>query len=213
MKRLSNILLLAAAALGLTVSGCGAGLWEYKQGETPSHIGTVKLIPVYLDNNFSVEEETALKEAITEWNGVFNGQIVIRVDGTFDGKEGIKPKLLSSYVRSEGWNIIALESTDSAVADEIEPGDGNLAFAEIRGHYMVVLTDRIGMRNLKVIAMHEMGHLLGAYHVNLHSLMYPHYGLIKDAVQCIDKITVAQVATVQNLNLNTLNYCVTPDFK
>lgn len=81
-------------------------------------------------------------------------------------------------------------------------------------HLMVVVGDRLGDRNIKTIIMHEFGHIFGCfdcYHINIkNSLMVPIYG--KDQADCIDKISVAQVASYMGLDVNILNYCVTPNF-
>ena len=212
---MKSFLIYLVALLVVTNCNCGTGHWRYKQGIIPEHVATVKVIPVWLDTNFSAQESKAIKDSIKEWNSVFNGQLVIRQEGEFNGKDQIKKYLIASKVMHQGWSIIRLNSNDSTISDVVETGDGTLAFVFGigTGNLMVVVGDHIGLRDLKTIVMHEMGHLLGAYHVNARSLMSPKYGIGKDEVDCIDKVTVAQVAGYQNLNLKELNYCVTPDFE
>jgi hypothetical protein len=214
VKNILGIMLILLSIFGI---GCGTKMWTYRQGQVPSHIANVRTIPVYLDDNLSMEEEEAVKKSIKAWNGVFNGQIVIKIGGNFDSgnmEETIK-LIKEAYNKGEGWYILTLDSRDKILEGDVEPGDGKLAFAVggARGHMMVILEDRIGSRDITVILEHEEGHLLGAAHTLAPSLMFPSMGMGKDAVDCIDKITVAQVALVQNLDFNSLNYCVTPLFE
>ena len=197
--------------------------WTYRQGTPPAHITHPVIIPVQLDSHFLPSQMEEIKAALTEWNGVFNGQIVLALEThpaqgvdkkthtyptTFDGwKEG--QKIVDDYEKSNlGWAIFCLPSTDPNLSSEIP--SSTLAYVEgLDEHAIYVIMDRFGTRSLKVVMMHEMAHLLGALHVNTDSLEYPYSN--SNQSDCIDKITVLQVAHVRHLDFNTLNYCVTPN--
>lgn len=213
-------LLLAIFGLFIVVSagcsGClGTPYYSYKKGATPDHITNVKIVPIWLDANFSAERKEAIKEAIKEWNSVFNGQIVLRIESEFVGGDEAVKLYRTARRMHQGWIIAQFKSDDESLEGMVEPGDGTLAFVLGigTGNIMFVIDDHIGFYDVKNIVLHEMGHLLGAFHVNARSLMAPRYGLGKDAVGCVDKITAAQVAGYQNLDIKTLSYCVLPNFE
>jgi predicted Zn-dependent protease len=194
----------------LGCSGCGGETWTYRQGQVPTHINHTYNIPIWIDSSFSVSQKAAIRDAIKEWNGVFNGQVVLKAEATFTGIEEGDKLLQQANRTGQGWVIINLPH-NHPLFDNLNLG-GVLAFVRgAGGHLMVVIGDQIGSRNLKSIVMHEMGHLLGANHVNAPSLMMPAYS--HTSSNCIDKITVAQVAGYYKLDMGTLNYCITPHFE
>jgi hypothetical protein len=109
--------------------------------------------------------------------------------------------------------VVKLPEDSDELDGVVSRGDGVLAFVtRHEGHVLVVVGDRLGGRDLKTIIMHEVGHLLGAAHVNMKgSLMYPAYGW--NQVSCIDKVTVAQVAGYLELDMKQMNYCMTPGWE
>lgn len=204
--------ILALLICALMVAGCaGTGrMWSWHHGHSPSHLmaSAKRIIPVYYDIDFTKEERHALDESLEEWRGVFNGQVEFKVDAKgFQGLAGAKRQLESIHNTGLGWVIIRMSSDN----EEIQVGARTLAFAQLGGHYMVVLHDRIGTRDLKTIAMHEMGHLLGSGHTNSHGLLHPYYGPAQ--YDCIDKITVSEVGAALGIPLTELNYCITPNFE
>ena len=69
---------------------------------------------------------------------------------------------------------------------------------------MIVYRDRIGMRDLGSVVMHELGHVLGLGH-GPKGLMAAHYHPTDQ--QCVDKATIADVAAQRRLPINQLNWC------
>jgi hypothetical protein len=203
-------MLLMLVVLAVFGSGCSVSTWHYKHGEVPSHIINAREIPVYVDSKFTNVEIVQLNAAMQEWNGVFNGQIVLTLVRKFN--DGAEASALAREVSNNhnGWMIAKLDSDDERLEDTVSPG--MLAFVpRLGGQLMVVLGDRLSTHSLKTIAMHEMGHMLGAEHVFGHNLMHPAYGPLQ--TDCIDKVTVNQVAFYNDLEVSSLNYCVTPDYK
>lgn len=212
MKRIAMFLMLTALIVAGSFGCCGTGMWQYKHGETPAHISNAKVIPVYVDSRFTNAEIVAINKVMQEWNGVFNGQIVLKLDRKFtDDMDAVvlARKIADTHT---GWMIAKLESDDERLENAVEPGDGKLAFAiGLGGHFMVVLADRVANHDVHTILLHEMGHMLGADHVFGKNLMSPNYG--PGQTDCIDKVTAMQVAFFNDLDPKSLNYCVTPDFK
>jgi putative peptidase family protein len=69
-----------------------------------------------------------------------------------------------------------------------------------------VYLDRIGMRDLGGIVMHELGHVLGLGHSE-GGLMAARYHPTNQ--QCIDKATITAVAAKRRLPVDQLNWCET----
>jgi predicted Zn-dependent protease len=210
MRWLASIFFLMITGLMLWGIGCGPQYWTYRQGKVPEHL-VVQVIPVWMDNSLLIPQREGVIEAVGEWNKVFNGQIILQMEPVLNRVEALK-KLDEIDKTRTGWVIIS--STEEMLIAEgyIDEGDGVLAYVyNLGGNLMIIVRDRIGTRDFKVIAMHEMGHLLGADHINAMSLMAPHYG--REQINCIDKVTVAQVARFNRLRFETLNYCLTPEFE
>jgi hypothetical protein len=210
MRWLAGIFFLLIMSLMLCGIGCGPRYWTYRQGKLPEHL-VVQEIPIWMDNSLLMSQREGIIEAAGEWNKVFNGQIILQMQPVLNRVEVLK-KLDEVDRTGTGWVIIS--STEEMLIAEgyIDEGDGVLAYVyRLGGNLMVIVRDRIGARDFKLIVMHEIGHLLGANHVNAMSLMAPHYG--RDQINCIDKVTVAQVARFNRLKFETLNYCLTPEFE
>jgi hypothetical protein len=198
--------------------------WTYHQGNIPSHISHVQYIPVWIDAAFTPPQVEEFKAAITEWNYVFNGQIVIYLATrsalgtdkkmhqypiTFAGWDAGQAIVKQCDKTGSGWVILSILAGDPKLQAVGAP-EGTLAYVEGEGaHSIVVVIDRFGVRSLKDVTMHEMAHLFGALHVNNPSLENPYYG--NNQYDCIDKETVLQVASQQHLDFTSLSYCVTPN--
>src|SRR5579859_118554 len=166
---------------------CSTTYWQYHlTGET--RVIHPTNIPVWIDSRFSEKETEDIKNALNEWNLALNGQIKIIDQHSGEGMDGKKRLYLNSFDGLEegkklekqfeesglGWVIFATKH-DAKEFEEIP--DDALAYVDgIDQHKMVIIQDRLGGRAIKDITMHEIGHLLGAFHVNTPSLMYPSYG-------------------------------------
>jgi len=204
MKRMVIIL------LSLMIFGCSS-MWSWHKGEVPSHIMNRREVPVYLDTQFNVYERLVLEESVSEWGKVFNGQMVFSIkDEGFTGWEGAQRRYEEVMKSGIGWVIIRSVSSDERLK-RMEVSENTLAFAEQGGNVMVVIGDRIGTRNLRMVVMHEMGHLLGSGHLKSNSLMNAYYG--DKQYDCIDKMSVSEVGSSLGIPLRELNYCITPNME
>lgn len=221
---MNNIGRLSLLCLLLCLLNCASTqYWSYHQGTPPDHIVHATHIPVYLDSGFTQPQMEEIKAAVQEWNGVFNGQVVMTVvthrelgvdkqmhtyPTTFTGWEAGQALVKNAEKSDLGIVFFALHVGDK----NLEGDDGTLAYVNgIDTHGVFCVVDRLGTRSLKDIMMHELAHIFGALHVNAPSLEAPYYS--NRQADCIDKITVLQVATIQHLDFKSLNYCVLPNME
>lgn len=181
--------------------GCGGDsmFHHYEEAETVRHIGG-RVIPVWIDGNFDAMDKEDIGWAISQWNYALNGEIVIEVeDINFD----MDVKVLGEVKSRGGWVILKIDRKSKLIMDEY--GYMTLAFVnDIGGNEMYIVRDRI-LDGLGHVAMHEMGHLLGAEHDGGY-LMQPHYS--GEIYGCIDYFTMTQVARKQGIVPARMNYCI-----
>lgn len=213
MKKLFSLL-----ALVLLVVGCGGELYKYGNASPEPYVKHHTMVrSLYVDQSFTKQELAIIKQVVAEWNYTLNSYVVWKIEKVLINHEDEKRmRALAQDVAQKGDGIVmfALNHDNEMLEDIIDESDGVLAFVNglgPRAHTMVVLQDRIGNKNLHKILLHEFGHSMGANHVNTESLMYPYYGIKQ--MDCIDKITAAQVATFFDLKLAHLNFCKVPDFE
>jgi hypothetical protein len=184
---------------------------SYIYTHTPSNIGNARHIPVYIDKYFTEEDKLKIGIAIDDWNYALNNYIVFDIASTqFD----MEPDVIRSAL-SNGLLILKIDS-NSAYIQPSENGGIVLAFTNgVNGHVIRVIRDRFGIsdhpisgdkNSLTLALRHEIGHALGLHHI-MHekTLMWPKLTLEYD--QCIDKTTIEEIAKVQHLDVNKLNYC------
>jgi hypothetical protein len=176
-----------------------------------------RIYPIYIDGSFPKEQMAVIKSAIKEWNHVLNGNMVIEVmTENLDNEDMDELIRLAGKTKQEreGLMILNLAHDDELISGIVEETDGTLAFVNAlgnRANLMVVVKDRIGKKNLHKILLHEFGHAFGANHTNAQSLMYPYYSGVQ--MDCVDKITVAQVANYHGFSFTSMNYCAIPNFE
>lgn len=161
----------------------------------------LRIVPLALDIRFSHEEHQQLHKAIDEWNMALNNEMRLDVyTDAFDmADEDIKfiydhhGAMLLSVPKSAS-PVKFLNSDVRAAAYGIGLDCNTIYFIQ----------EKVDAARIHNIALHELGHLLGAEHT--------HYGLMlfrDDPVQhqCIDYSAIEQVATYNHLNIQALNWC------
>jgi predicted Zn-dependent protease len=151
-----------------------------------------------VDRNFPKTQQQEILKAINEWNVALNGQMVLQVvDLDFD----MEVDKITRVMNENGIMILSVPSY-GAVMRLID--DGSLAGKtdRIGGNVVYILNDRVNEKTINVIALHEIGHLLGAEHSG--------QGLMRSSYHpnlCIDKETIEQVARFNGIDVNKMNYC------
>lgn len=165
----------------------------------------VRIINIWIDQDFGSADLIAIGEAVNQWNYALNGYIVLKIVDTHFAMEVEK---INQQIRDNGWLIIKIRS-DQAGTDFIpKSADGFycIGFTErIGGNHLYLIRDRLTNQDVMGVALHEMGHLLGAGHI-VKGLMQPHHTL--QSSQCIDQNSLIQVAEANRLLIDKLNWCV-----
>jgi len=184
-------------------------MYSYTHHAKMKHIVNPTIIPIVVSDSFTDEQADDITKAINEWNLVLNGQIVLKeMENTF-GSDAEGLAIQAGFEKSSNGIVVYGFMSDNPILKGVP--DGALAFVtDYDANAVTVIVDRLGTRSLRVIFAHEMAHILGANHVNAPTLEYPVYGNIQ--TDCIDRVVVAQVATMRGLNFDNLNYCITPMF-
>jgi len=165
----------------------------------------IRNIKIYLDQDFGAGDKVAVVEAVEQWQYALNGYFRFEIDDHY----GMGVSEMQEAERGSAWLILKINSKNEMVVGHDLAGKHiTLAFVNnIGGNRIFVIRDRINNNQVKGIVMHEIGHLLGASHVNEDDdLMNPIYDNANS--QCIDKNTMQQVAQFQHLKFDNLNYCV-----
>jgi hypothetical protein len=158
-----------------------------------------EMVPLRITGSFSPGDRAKILRAVNEWNVALNG--FVRFTIVDDSSAPI-----TNARQSRPWSIMAAEGVGPRVAlgptialahTQAVPGAGGL---------MIVYLDRIGMRDLGSVVMHELGHVLGVGHGEK-GLMAAHYHPTDQ--QCVDKATITAVAAKRRLAVNQLNWCET----
>jgi hypothetical protein len=158
-----------------------------------------EIVPLRLAGSFSPGDRAKILRAVNEWNVALNGFVRFTiVDSSAASSANAR--------QSRPWSIMAAEGIGPRVA----PGP-TIALAHTQaipgaGGLMIVYVDRIGMRDLGSVVMHELGHVLGVGHGEK-GLMAAHYHSTDQ--QCVDKATITAVAAKRRLAVNQLNWCET----
>ena len=158
-----------------------------------------EIVPLRITGSFSPGDRAKILRAVNEWNVALNGFIRFTIvdNSTLH---------TASARQSRPWSIMAAQGVGPRVA----PGP-TIALAHTQavpgaGGLMIVYLDRIGMRDLGSVVMHELGHVLGVGHGEK-GLMAAHYHPTDQ--QCVDKATITAVAAKRRLAVNQLNWCET----
>lgn len=177
----------------------------YLEGVAP-----VRDIPVYLDTAFTQQEQMDIQRAVDQWNFALNGRVVIHLVSTsFD--MGLSD--INQAMSHHGWIIHKIHQDNMLIPAGTVQSDGSLhdvcAWVDhIGGMEMWIISEKVQPTWMFGVAMHEIGHLLGAEHQGK-LLMSPVFNMYH--YQCVDRATMQQVAVYLGLDLGQVNYCIVED--
>lgn len=162
---------------------------------------------IYIDNSFGEADLVSIDDALHQWEYALNGYLVFRTE-KFDVVGGSLAPYEEAH-HGNAWLILKIDHNNlmSKAHDHPEEGTMGLAFVDRKEGSLYVVRDRLHNDNVRGIIMHEVGHLLGAEHIDeSDDLMNPMYD--DGNSQCIDLHTIQQVAHTLKVPYKNLNYCV-----
>jgi len=167
----------------------------------------VKTINIWIDKDFGEGDQIAIDDAIKQWNYALNGYVKLEVVST---KFDMEPEIIRTVLNGGGWLLLKIQEPNSMIDDgPVEngvPKSYTLAWANaIGGNRIYFIRNRLKNEWMVGVALHEMGHLLGAQHDDVY-LMAPHYNW--EDYRCVDYEALKRVAEYQHIPMSKLNYCV-----
>jgi hypothetical protein len=161
----------------------------------------IREIKVWIDARFGNADRVEIVKAVDQWNYALNGWIELEVQ---EEKLTMQDQILRAARDERDWLIMDIQSSNPIVLPH-DQGHLALAFTDaIGGYRLYVVRDRDDNADIKLLMLHEIGHLLGASHTTS-GLMSPLFST--SAYQCIDYETMIQVSEYQRLPIDELNYC------
>lgn len=183
------------------------GLYHYVY--TPSTTIASHLYSVYLDPDFGEADRISIQEALDQWNIALHGQAQFVVQAAVP----FTPTSMASLDARQAFLIIKIDShypmvqlSDARITGYLGSKYRSAGFTDqVGGRHIYLIRDRLDNTDVKFIAMHELGHALGAEHGGGGLMSIPYN---KGRWQCIDRYTMQQVAAHERLPAENLNYCV-----
>ncbi|MPZ34244.1 MAG: matrixin family metalloprotease [Rhodospirillales bacterium] len=158
-----------------------------------------EIVPLRITGSFSLGDRAKILRAVNEWNVALNGFVRFAIvdDAAAPAADARQPR---------PWTIMAAQGVGPRVAPGPTTALAHTQPVPGAGGLMIVYLDRIGMRDLGGVVMHELGHVLGLGHGE-RGLMAAHYHPTDQ--QCVDKTTITAVAAKRQLAVDRLNWCET----
>lgn len=151
-------------------------------------------IDVYISKDFSIVEKQAIIEAITQWQKSTDGLLSFHIVDL--NTEHLVPDEIGNAL----YNITIIKDNDSGTLKRLEEeadAHGRVlgyAFWFFNCNFAGLCTKRIkNKKTLKMIAMHEIGHLLRLSHIDKKAVMHRY---VTNMTAKISKYDLNQLITV-----------------
>lgn len=163
---------------------------------------------IWIDNSFGDADAVEIQAGLDRWTFALNGYMTFETQEFDVVNSSLEP--YQECFEGKAWCFIKINHTSNMLIgrDHPEAGTHVLAFCDrIGGHLLYYVRDRVDNNQMKGLTMHEIGHLLGAHHIDEDSdLMAPMFTI--QNTQCIDQHTLEQVAVWNHFPIDNMNYCV-----
>lgn len=140
-----------------------------------------RVVHVHVDSSFTDDERMRLYLAIIKWNQTLNGQVRFEVE-------------------REEPSVLVIKKVPSSLPG---PTPDAIAWADFIGGNEISVKDDIAKELVEPVMLHEIGHILGAEHVEgtlMNPAVYPNY-------LCVDETTGRHVAQHLRLDPQSLQTC------
>ena len=201
LRRLITLILIFITIT--TGVGCGSAAFgpvahNYRYTRMAGGI-LLRTIPIYVTRDIGEADRVAIQQAIEQWNYALNGNVILEVvSWKYIGE-------IDEMKQIHQDHGIIIQTLTGVQAFQHNKGERTLAFVnDVGGWVIYMIRERIANDDVKSVLLHEVGHILGAYHRE-HDLMQPIFDA--DNYHCIDLETLKQVAERQGFDYRKGNYC------
>lgn len=167
----------------------------------PRYSVSPRVVPVWIDPNFTQPERVQVLSAIEEWNAALNG--VVRIDVVDSpGERGPRNEnwLIRRGPGKEGVREVGRTAQSFGTVQAMPLGGGMLLIFPDASAYL-----RQYSLSLRDVMMRELGHLVGLRHLEHAELLAENYA--PGDLGCVNQATATAVAAILKVPVTALNWC------
>lgn len=185
-------------AMGMVLATASHAAPSYT--DHPRHGGSPRVVPVWIDPNFTQSERAQMLSAIEEWNAALNGVARIDVVASPEGRGANQSWLIRKAPGKEGVRELGRRTQSLGSVQGMPLGGGVLlifpdARAYLQQHSL----------SLRDVMMREIGHLMGLRHLEHEELLAQDYA--PGDLGCVNEATATAVAAILKVPAAALNWC------
>lgn len=166
----------------------------------PRHAGSPRVVPVWIDPNFTHPERDQMLSAIDEWNAALNGTARIDVVDSLEGRGSRQSWLIRRGPGKEGVRELGRKAQSLGSVQAMPLGGGILLIFPDASAYLKQYS-----LSLRDVMMRELGHLVGLRHLEHAELLAEDYA--PGDLGCVNQATATAVAAILNVPVTALNWC------